>query len=128
MPPRKNPPPYKNRAEEIAHYNGVLIENLRDEFRMVIEHVDGVKEQLIRRMDERFAKQDGRFDVIEAVLRHHSQMLQTNEERWTRNEVRLEGIESRLGGIESKLDQVIEKVERHDQEITTIKAVIPAAH
>lgn len=106
----------KTDSEQVAHYTAVLVEDLKDQFKFVIEKVEGMEERLILRMDERFAKQDERFDIIESILKEHSQMLQANEERWKQND-------ARLGRIESKLDKVVDKVEQHDQDIYQLKSI-----
>lgn len=102
-------------AENVAHYTAVLVEDLKDQFKFVIEHVSGMEERLIKRMDTRFSEHDARFDVIDMVLKGHSQSLQKIDSR-------LDGVESRLGKVESKLDHVIKKVERHDDDIRFLKS------
>ena len=102
-------------AAQIQHYNAILIEDLKSEFRFVVEHMSGIEQRLTDRMDKTDAANNERFDNIEAVLKIHSQMLQENSKRWEANEKRMER-------IETKLDNVIEKVERHDQEISELKS------
>lgn len=108
-------------AKEIAHYNAILIEDLKDQFKFVIEHVSGVEERLTKRMDERFVAHDQRFDIIESVLTQHSKMLQANEERWNQNEERWNQNDFRLDRIETKLDSVIETVKQHHNDIQELK-------
>lgn len=134
MPVKKRSPKKQSRkktdSEQVAHYTAVLVEDLKDQFKFVIEKVEGMEERLILRMDERFTKQDERFDIIESVLKEHSRMLQANEgrwnqneERWNRNEERWKQNDTRLNRIESKLDKVVNKVEQHDQDIFQLKSI-----
>lgn len=95
-------------------YNAILIEELRSEFKFVIEHVTGVEERLTRRMDEK-------FEDVRKILTHHSDLLnengeswKKNEERWQKNEEHWQKNDVRLERIEQKLDTVIEKVAEHD--------------
>jgi uncharacterized protein (DUF3084 family) len=115
-------------AAQIQHYNALLIEDLKSDFKFVVEHMNGIEKRLTERMDRTDAANQQRFDTIEAILKLHSQHFQKNEERWQKNEERWQKNEERLGRIETKLDQVVEKVERHDQEIQEIKTHLALPH
>ncbi|GEM_PF-3063488 len=122
-------------TKEIQHYNAVLIEALKSDFRAVTEGMNGMEVRLVRRMDETDQKNEKRFDDIEAILRLHTHKFEENDKRWESNEkrldridgrltnveVRLTGVESRLTNVETKLDLVVDKVEKHDQEIEHFK-------
>ena len=104
---------------EVRHQVAVLMEDMDSKFNMVIEKVQGSEERLIRRMDERFAIQNQRFDLVETVLKQHSQKFQILENK-------MDNMEHRMGNLEQKIDKVIEKVEDHDKDIKELKIV--AAH
>ncbi|HCU24666.1 MAG TPA: hypothetical protein DF383_06595 [Deltaproteobacteria bacterium] len=99
-----------------------MIEDLKSEFRFVVEHVSTLNQSLRGEINQMKVENNERFDRIETVLKSHSRMLQENEKRWKDNEKRWEDNEKRLERIETKLDDVVEKVERHDQEISVLKS------
>ncbi len=79
---KTKPTPKKKKpsSEKVAHYTAVLVEDLESKFQFVIEHVTDVEERMMKRMDQRFAEQDARFDVIEHILLDHSEILKDHSE------------------------------------------------
>lgn len=148
-PSRSQKVPLAGTAKSIQHYNAVLIEDLRSEFKFVVEHVSDVERRLTEKIDDSNTEHRERFKTIEAILKLHTEMLHENGERWKRNEdrwnqnerrweqndkrweqndkrweendKRWEENERKLTRIEEKLDHVAEKVERHDHDIQEIK-------
>ena len=125
-------------AQEIQHYNAIMIEELRSQFRAVIEHSTSIEQRLVARMDQTDEKTERRFQDIETILKQHSELHRqnlarwdandkrwdANDKRWDANDKRLEKIEQRLTGIESKADQTGEKVEAHDHDIQELRSVV----
>lgn len=110
----KKPPLKKPQWTEGQHYNAIMLEKVESQMSLVIEHMNGVEQRLIRAMDEKFDSQNQRFDMIEAVLKQHSQKLQVLENK-------MGNMEHRMDHLEQKIDKVIEKVEDHDKDIKELK-------
>lgn len=71
--------PRKPRVNSIAHYNGVLIEGLRSDFKFVTESVIGLHSVINEKIDALDKKLGARIDNVEAVLSYHSKLLQKND-------------------------------------------------
>ena len=131
--------------KDFQRYNAIMLEQLDSKFNMLVEYITGVKETLIERMDLRFDQHETRFDIIENILRDHSQRWVENEKRWEQNDRRWKSNESRweqnekrweknekrwirteakIDKISAKLDAVAIKVEEHDVDIQRIKKVV----
>lgn len=114
-PPRSATPVKDlSQGEEIQHYNAILIEEIRSEMKMVVEHVTTSEERIMARMDERFLEVDQSFDDVRRILSYHTELFRKNDERWQKNDERWQKAEIKLDQIASKLDAVVEKVEKHD--------------
>ncbi len=103
-------------------YDAVLFEQMNSKFDTIMAGMTAMEDRLVTRMDERFAHQDARFDVIEGVLHQHSLRFSRIESRLDRVELRLGGVESRLDRVETKLDDVATFVKRHDHAINSLQA------
>ncbi len=115
--------------------NSILLEEMRANFKAVMEHTSGIEERMIQRMDRIQARNEERFDTIESVLRYHSKLheenaerwkendlrWQKNDEQWQRTEERLARIDDRLTRVESKLDHINFQVERHERELRPLR-------
>ncbi len=118
-----------------SSYQTALLEEMRSNMKLVLEHVSGLEGKMERRFSETQAQNNQRFDTIEAVLKEHSRMHQENLKRWDKNDQRWERtenrliriedrlirVEDRLSYVEGKLDHVHYRVERHDQQIATLQ-------
>ncbi len=126
---------------EMEHYNAVLIESLRADFKFVIEKVEGSETRIMQVMNTRFAEHEEYFRQIMKVLAHHSEMFQKNDQRWEQNdkrwdqndkrweqndqrweqnEKRWQQAERSFDLINAKLDSVTMKVEDHDLKLQHI--------
>lgn len=122
-------------AKSIAHYNGILIEELNSKFKFVVEHVTGVEARLMGRMDEKFSEIDDNFDQVRKVLGYHSQLLEKHGQILDHHSQVLEKHSQILDHhgqvlddhtesfrknelahreIMAKLDRVADKIEEHD--------------
>lgn len=75
--------------ETVEHYNAVLIEEIKDQMKQVLEAVDtsigGVRQEL-----HDFRRETGqRFDTIETILRNHSKDIARTDD----HEVRITALE-----------------------------------
>ena len=50
-----------------AHYNAILLEEIRSQMQLVIETVEGSEARLIQRMDERFERVDGELHLLKSM-------------------------------------------------------------
>jgi phosphoribosylaminoimidazole-succinocarboxamide synthase len=73
-------------AKDIQHYNGILIESLKSEFRLVNERMDHLEQRLICRMDETDLRNERRFRDIESILRLHTEYHRQHFESWKEND------------------------------------------
>ncbi len=83
----------------------VLIESLRSEFQLVTECVHEMGRSFRAELEDFRSEVNGRFAIVEAVLRDHSRMLQENEKRWEKNEKRWEENERRWVQNEKHWDE-----------------------
>lgn len=96
-PKKSSPPPAPGTPES---YNAVLIEEVRSQMQLVIEESQSTKSFLSQRMAEDKKEICDRLEVIENVVRLHS---------------------GQLADLGTKMDRVVDKVERHDDDIATLK-------
>lgn len=127
---KKNRPSKKQESNNIAHYNAILIENLQSQFKFVTEHVDTMGQSIRGEIQQFRSEVNGRFEVIETIVREHSQILQEhgkkleqNDKRWEQNDKRWEQNAATLSRIETKLDHFVEKVDDHEERISTLETV-----
>ena len=113
-----------NKAETIQHYNAVLIEDLKSQFKMVIERSEGAEERTRQFIEELHTKTQERFDNVDLVLRHHSELFEEMDERFNKVDQRFDRLESRVCGLEKKMDEVVEAVQHHEKEIQEIKRAV----
>src|SRR3989339_350887 len=68
-----------NGSESVAHYNAILIEELKSDFKFVAEQVMGLHDVI--RQEVRQVRDDlgARIDNVESVLTYHSKLLEENK-------------------------------------------------
>jgi len=118
-------------SKNSSNYDSVLFEQMNAKFDLIMEGMTSMEQRLNKRIDERFAKHDAHFDIIEGVLHQHSLHFTRIESRLDKVELRLDGVElrldrveSRLNRVETKLDDVCSTIKRHDNDIRTLQASI----
>lgn len=85
----------------------ILLEDIQGKLELLVEWHASLNAKIDRKIDQLSAQTEARFDVIEGVLKRHSTPF--------------DAIETRLGRIEHKVDHVIDRVDRHDQEMSEIR-------
>ena len=107
---------------EIAHYNAILLEEMRSEFKAVAEAVEFTRESLgtkIDALESRMDRLEMRVDRLEVGLRR----LET-ELRREINAVRIE-LKQEIGSVgeelSAKIDKIGARLDRHEEEITRLK-------
>lgn len=88
---------------------GLRFEVLETQNKQIIEMVSGLKDELFRAMDERFAKIEMRLDVIEAVVRKNSEDIRKNSEDIQRLWAEVNKLRVETERIVSALDRVASK-------------------
>lgn len=107
----KSKPEY-NMAEE-ARFQNILLEEIRSSVQLVAEGVSGLGE----RMDQRFEQVDKRFDQVDQRLMRVEGKVMTLETQMTR-------VESGLAQHSKDIKELRIDVNRHDDDIITLKAAV----
>lgn len=110
-----------SQKETIAHYNAVMIEELRSQFKFVIEKSEGVEERTRQLINELHQKTEERFDDVDLVLRKHSEMFVQVDQRFDRLVKKVDGHDQRFESLEHKFDRLEKKVDGHDQRFDTLE-------
>ena len=123
---KTKPTPKKKKpsSEKVAHYTAVLVEDLESKFQFVIEHVTDVEERMMKRMDQRFAEQDARFDVIEHILLDHSEILKDHSEILKDHGEILKDHSQSFSSISGLLNQMIQRETDHSSDIKTLQDAV----
>jgi len=125
---------FRTVKEETAHYNAVLIEDIKDQFKFVAEKVGGMEESLMRQMamDKSELKQDIadtrdalgiRIDRVETGLTRVESSLKKEiaEVKAELSNARSELSDTRTE-LSEKIDRIHDIVASHDEAITLLKA------
>lgn len=146
MSQEKNSKPKKtSKKTKVEHYNAVLIEELRSDFKFVVEHATSVEDRLNKKMDVKFEEVDQNFADIRKILhnfgnkfedidqnfsditRFLNHMVRENNKRFENVDKRLESIDKRFesidkrfGKLEIMLKPLVHKVIEHDQILTRL--------
>ncbi|MBI2346812.1 MAG: hypothetical protein HYV03_08070 [Deltaproteobacteria bacterium] len=96
----------KSALDSPAHYNAILIEEMRSQMQLVIEKVEGVEERLITRMDDRFAKVDDQLQLLTSTTQEHSHRLNRLENKLDQTANKLDQTANKLDQTANKLDQI----------------------
>lgn len=101
----------------IAHYSAVLVEDLKSQFKLVIEHVEGVRETLGQKIDtleHKVGTLEQRFDKLEyKVDKGFAEVAKkfAENEIWQQEAIRV------LGRIDLTLDN-------HEERITHLEGAV----
>lgn len=120
----------KERGPE--HYNAILLEEVRSQMELVLEKVTGSEDRLMTAIRELRIEHDQRFDVIEAVLRQHSQILQQHDRQFEKIGQRLDRVETQIvemrqelsstrQELSAKIDTTGVRLDHHEQDISLLK-------
>jgi len=117
--PGKNPKRFHTSKEETAHYNAVLIEGLKDEFKFVAEKVGGMEGSLKAQMasDKAELKQEI-VDTRNALTMRIDNV--STELKKDIADVRMELSETRTE-LSQKIDRINDIVTSHDESITLLQ-------
>lgn len=107
--PRKSP----------AHYNAILIEELKSEFRGVTEQVQGLREAFEQKLGDAMHEIHGRLDTHELYLKENTKRWEENDKRWDANAAWQRECMHVLSRIEDKIDN-------HEERITAIEQQLPS--
>lgn len=111
-------------AAQIEHYNAILIEDLRSQFRLVIEHVQTASSSLGERIDRFEQKTESRFEIIETILRQHSEILNEHSRILDEHSGILNEHSGVLRHLAKGMDALSDQVERQDGDIVTLKEAV----
>jgi chromosome segregation ATPase len=95
----------------------ILMEEMRSQNQLVVETVTARSDALEARMDEGFRDIGSRVDVVEGVLRSHSEQFRLVDARLT-------GVETRLSRVEDKVDELDTKVQKLDTKVQKLDAKV----
>lgn len=120
-PPKKKTD-RKDKKETVAHYESILLENIRSDFKMVTEAVDMMREK-VEKMEEDF-----RGEILAAKHELHGEMLVTKQDLRAymvemKQDLHQEIVQSKNEVI-ARIDKIDEKLIHHDKEIHQLKAAV----
>jgi archaellum component FlaC len=92
------------KKSDIAHYNAILIEDLRSEFKIVTEAVIGTRESLETKIESVKQDLEVKIDDLRTELKMEIGDLRENVEE-----------------LSEKIDTVMVRVERHEEDISFLK-------
>ncbi len=84
-----------NKAETIQHYNAVMIEELKSQFKFVIENMAGVELRLTQRIDALITKNQEEHDCFKLVLHRHSGLFEKIDQRFDKVDERFDSLEKK---------------------------------
>ncbi len=102
-----------------------MVEDLRSEFKLVIEHVDGAFETLDRKMTAGFQEVHTRIDDLTRWtaqgFKEINARFDQNDKRWAENEVWQRENMQLLSKIDDRLERVEVKLDNHEERISTLE-------
>ena len=114
--------------ESIAHYNAVMIEELRSQFKFVIEKSESSEGRLRQLIEDLRKENQEDHDDIKLVLRKNSDMFEQVDRRFDILEKKVDGLEQkveshdrRFESLEHKFDRLEQKVDGHDLRFDTLE-------
>lgn len=109
----------KRRSSYTPHQAGILIEEVRSEFRAVTEAVQSVREDLSAKIDQsaRGVKEELRGEMLAVKYDLQGQILEFKKEF----QGQMLEMKSELGGLGGKIDRIGNRLDRHDEEISRLK-------
>ncbi len=114
--PDKLPP-----AEQIAHYNAILVEDLSSKFKLVLEKMSDFETRINHRVDERFNQLSARLDL-------HDLCFEENNRRWAQNERRWEESEKLWAENEKRWEECMRYLYRIDERLDTHEGRLAVGH
>jgi predicted nucleic acid-binding Zn-ribbon protein len=134
---------FKDEVQESAHYTAVLVEDLKDQFKFVIEKVGSLDQSLSSKIDRNHneLKQEigdtrralsSRMDRFDKRMDGFDTRMDRFDTRMDRFDTRMDGFNTKIGGLDTKIDAVcvelgnkIDRINdvviRHDEEIEKLK-------
>lgn len=100
-------------AEQIGYFSAVL-EDVQDKMKRVIESTELTREALSADMQSMEERLTSRMEIVEMVVRSHSQQIQDLDKK-------VDFVHQDLG---QKIDHIAEKVDRHGEEIAFLKTAV----
>lgn len=124
MPGRKGPPQKKSTSKEsgssqIEHYNAILLEDMRSEFKFVTEGLVGLREEIERNRKEDKFETESNFRDMRSLLRA---LYDKNERDFSENQANFSDMKSSLANLSNQVEKVVDKVEQHDKDIKDLKS------
>lgn len=99
------------------HYATALLEGISDQVKGIAESVDLTRSELKADIAALDKKLSGEIEITQKALDFVHKELKQDIAR----------VEQRLTRVEEKLDPLVEKVERHDKDITRLKSATALA-
>ncbi len=115
---KKSQLPVNPTQKDQLHYNAVLLEEIRSQMNVVIETTEVTRETLEAKIEEVRTELKQEIQITQMAVKANSVKLQEHDQRF-------DNLEKDVKEIKQKLEGVVEKIERHDEEITFLKSAVP---
>lgn len=93
--------------DSIAHYNAVMIEEIRSTVRTELEGLHTKVDSLENKMGAFRCEVNARFDTVEAAIKVNAQGIRE--------------LQTRMNHVEHKIDRIIDRVDDHEERITSLE-------
>jgi len=103
-----------SRDDTIAHYNAVMIEELRSSQKAVIEHVDIKIDALDRKLENFRSEVNNRFDIVEAAIKYNSMNIKELQAQMREAGGNIKDLQTSMMRVEGRLDD-------HEDRIATLE-------
>ncbi len=100
----------QERTDEQFRYLGAVLEDVRSQNRATIEAVLGQRQETKRLIEDLESRITPRLEVLESVVRDHSQMLHAHGHALESLNQKVDKVDARLGVVEQKVDKVDERL------------------
>ncbi len=112
------------KKESVAHYNAILIEEIKSGMQQVIEGMESTRVVLEEKIDDFRKEVNGRFEVIEVAVTAHSKILNEHGTKVDNLQKTVEGHTVRLDSIEKGMGEVKGQLSTHSVKLESIETKI----
>ncbi len=121
----KNKKRFPKKSEEVAHYESILLEDIRSKMELVVEVSQSTRQYLETKIDDLETRLTQKIDDVSAGLAAVSrevfdpkQGLGAINGRLSHLETRFDGLENRFNGLESRFDKLEIKVDKMNDDLS----------
>lgn len=116
---------FPKKSEEVAHYESIILEDIRSKMELVIEVSQSTRQYLDTKIDDLETRLTQKIDDVTAGLAAVSrevfdskQGLGAINSRLCHLETRFDGLENRFNGLEGRFDKLETKVDKMNEDLS----------